>query len=499
MAVLGNRGTGLLDMMIEGFRNQGQEVITPFNMSPVDRQRTPLQQAMNRPEVMLSQPGGQSMVTFDRGRTFDASPVPQVQAAAQSASQPMSAQQLRTAMPRITPMQVTPAQPESNVPVNRLIGGQQAEMGQGVMQPGMDREKMMRDAKVAKDVLETGDESLIERAKSYFGSRENMLRLAMAFNTMRLEPDQGLAKALGTELGEIRKTKTSQMSQGQIVSYLQQNGYPELAQVAAQNPNMAKTIMEQVLQKELKPSASPKPFNPIQDPTSGQMSMPIYDPETDTINLRAIPVAITETPTEKAKRETDEAVRLRDLNEAQKAADKAFERGNLYRNDINMLYQALTAAQDPNTQTGFLSQYQPAFTSSTAALREAGNRLGLNVVGSVTFGALSASELDLALKTGLDLTLPRPQLIAEIERRIGAQEKLYAEIMNDAELLASGIGKKEYIKIVAERRKRIKQIADKLPELQQKINYSKNAWRQLNSEQQTRLLEDNGIVVEFVQ
>jgi len=243
VAVLGNRGTGLLDMLIEGFRNQGQEVITPFNMSPVDRERTPLQQAMNRPEVMLSQPGGRSMVTFDRGRTFDASPVPQVQAAVQSAAQPMSAQQLATAMPRITPMQVTPAQVESNVPVNRLIGGQQTEMGQGVMQPGMDREKMIRDAKVAKDVLETGDESLIERAKGYFGNRENMVRLALAFNSMRLTPDQGLAAALSAEQKDLRAQRTTTANATRTAQVLKVS-HPKLAALLEQGVIDAKTAIQ---------------------------------------------------------------------------------------------------------------------------------------------------------------------------------------------------------------------------------------------------------------
>ena len=246
------RAQGLLDMLIEGFRNQGQEVITPFNMSPVDRQRTPLQQAMNRPEVMLSQPGGQNMVTFDRGRTFDASPVPQVQAAVQSAAQPMSAQQLRAGMTRITPMQVATTQPESNVPVNRLIGGQQTSPGQGVMQPGMDREKMMRDAKVAKDVLETGDESLIERAKSYFGSRENMLRLAMAFNTMRLEPDQGLARALGDELKDLRAVKVADKRANATLSALRQAGVPEKdLQVLANDPELLRKYATEFFKKQL--------------------------------------------------------------------------------------------------------------------------------------------------------------------------------------------------------------------------------------------------------
>ncbi len=41
--------------------------------------------------------------------------------------------------------------------------------------------------------------------KKLFNNRESMIQLALAFNTMRLEPDAGLAKALGTELASIRK------------------------------------------------------------------------------------------------------------------------------------------------------------------------------------------------------------------------------------------------------------------------------------------------------
>jgi len=224
VAVLGNRGTGVLDMLIEGFRNQGQEVVTPINMSPVTQARTPLQQAMNRPEVMLSQPTGRNMVTFDNGRMIEASTTPDVQRAMSQAAQPMSIDQARASegFNRIAQYQAPSAQPQTNVPVNRLIGGQQPAMGQGVMREGMDREQMMRDAKAAKDVLETGDESLIERAKSYFGSRENMLRLAMAFNTMRLEPDQALTAALSKQLENVGVNSRAQ----QVALALRQKGTP---------------------------------------------------------------------------------------------------------------------------------------------------------------------------------------------------------------------------------------------------------------------------------
>lgn len=476
MAVLGDRATGVLDMLIESFRDQS---MPNQQLAPT----MPGQGTVLSPELV-------GRVSPPAVATIQTNP-----ALNQAPSMPLGQGVARTAD---MPAMVT-AQPQQAIDANRLISGRSMQAGQGVMQPGMDREAMLRAGKIADDAIKSGDESLISRVQGFFGGRENMLRLAMAFNTMRLQPDAQLTAALSSQLEAIEKNRVAQMSQGDIINYLQQNGYPQLAQVAAKNPKMAQTIMEQVLQKELKPAASAKPFSPIQDPDSGQMSIPVYDPETNTTNLVPIPGAITETPAEEAARQTEEAVRLKDLDEGLKAANSAFERANLYRNDINQLYKALAAAEDPNTQTGFLNQFLPAFTSSTAALREAGNRLGLGVVSSVTFGALSASELSLALKTGLDLTLPRPELIKEIERRIGAQEKLYEEMMKDAELLASGIGKKEFIKIVAERRKRNKQIADKLPELQQKRTISKGAWQQLNANQQLQLLEKNGIVVEFVQ
>lgn len=485
MAVLGDRATNVLDMIIEGFRRSGQTMEQP-NMSQVAP--TPLQQAMNRPVSRLTSTGEMSTIMPDGGGVGQSS-VPLMQNLARG----------RVLNP-VNPMQEM-GQP---MPVSEAMQAERAR--QAAQQPqatpnAMGMEKLAADADraVKMGAAESTDPSVVKTVQDYFGGRENMLRLAMAFNTMRLQPDAQLTAALSSQLEAIEKNRVAQMSQGDIINYLQQNGYPQLAQVAAKNPKMAQTIMEQVLQKELKPAASAKPFSPIQDPDSGQMSIPVYDPETNTTNLVPIPGAITETPSQEAARQTEEAVRLKDLDEGLKAANSAFERANLYRNDINQLYKALAAAEDPNTQTGFLNQFLPAFTSSTAALREAGNRLGLGVVSSVTFGALSASELSLALKTGLDLTLPRPELIKEIERRIGAQEKLYEEMMKDAELLASGIGKKEFIKIVAERRKRNKQIADKLPELQQKRTMSKGAWNKLNASQQLQLLEKNGIVVEFVQ
>ena len=63
--------------------------------------------------------------------------------------------------------------------------------------------------------------------------------------------------------------------------------------------------------------------------------------------------------------------------------------------------------------------------------------LGLDVIGSVTFGALSKGELDLALEQGLPDNLSMPQLLEYIERRELAQYKYLTSLERAAEWYAT--------------------------------------------------------------
>ena len=74
--------------------------------------------------------------------------------------------------------------------------------------------------------------------------------------------------------------------------------------------------------------------------------------------------------------------------------------------------------------TGIVTQYFPDVSVEAAELENARNALGLDVVGSVTFGALSKGELDLALTQGLPLGLNEPQLLEYIERREAGVRKI---------------------------------------------------------------------------
>jgi hypothetical protein len=86
--------------------------------------------------------------------------------------------------------------------------------------------------------------------------------------------------------------------------------------------------------------------------------------------------------------------------------------------------------------TGLLTQYFPDISVEAAELTNARNALGLDVVGSVTFGALSKGELDLALTQGLPLGLNEAQLLEYIERRELAMKRYRQSLMEAARVYA---------------------------------------------------------------
>ena len=96
--------------------------------------------------------------------------------------------------------------------------------------------------------------------------------------------------------------------------------------------------------------------------------------------------------------------------------------------------QALDVIEDAEDkgvtlQTGLFTRFLPALNSQTAQIRSIQQKLGLGVVGSVTFGALSKSELELALSTELNLTLKGDELKKDIQERIRVKGILLDELL----------------------------------------------------------------------
>jgi len=205
VAVLGNRGTGVLDMLIQGLRQDGQNIAQP-NMSPVPP--TPLQRTMNQPQTTLGSYGKMTTSQPQVGSPiYEANMTPLMRDMTQG----------RVMYPNETVQMPEP------MPVPQVIEREQARRGMATPDT-MGMEKLAADASEIKGAIDENpqlesDPSFMDQVKGYFGSRENMLRLAMAFNTMRLEPDQGLARALGDELKDVRSTQLARSERNRTAAY----------------------------------------------------------------------------------------------------------------------------------------------------------------------------------------------------------------------------------------------------------------------------------------
>lgn len=114
---------------------------------------------------------------------------------------------------------------------------------------------------------------------------------------------------------------------------------------------------------------------------------------------------------------------------------KAFESlGKVYKN-IGNLDDAI-AAIDKGANTGVIASKFPSLFAGAIELDNIQRRLGLDVVGSVTFGALSEGELQLALETALPTNLDQPQLKQWLVEKKAAQGKLADYLSEQAAFLS---------------------------------------------------------------
>ena len=91
---------------------------------------------------------------------------------------------------------------------------------------------------------------------------------------------------------------------------------------------------------------------------------------------------------------------------------------------------------DEGANVGPVDKWFPSFKASSIAMDNLKNRLGLDIIGSVTFGALSKGELDLALDTAIPPNLDGPELKAWFQERIEPQRKLLESLENAGIFLA---------------------------------------------------------------
>ena len=81
------------------------------------------------------------------------------------------------------------------------------------------------------------------------------------------------------------------------------------------------------------------------------------------------------------------------------------------------------SAIDAGANAGAIAKYFPNISASSAGLENAMNRLGLDVIASVTFGALSEGEMKVAMETAVPRNLDEPALKQWLLEKKAAQEK----------------------------------------------------------------------------
>jgi hypothetical protein len=106
-----------------------------------------------------------------------------------------------------------------------------------------------------------------------------------------------------------------------------------------------------------------------------------------------------------------------------KQVNQAFAQIGKIKTNIRNIDQAIDAI-DKGANTGVIASRFPNLTAASIQLANIRNTLGLDVINSVTFGALSEGELNLALETALPTDLSPKDLKVYLEKKKTAQTKL---------------------------------------------------------------------------
>lgn len=295
-------------------------------------------------------------------------------------------------------------------------------------------------------------------AIDYLSDPINRKQLAIGFNAMRLNPDANLAKSLQSQI-ETEQGMRLLRTQGNRTAEALESKAEQIVkadpQRASQLLTAADFIRNNPTNTEGISAAAKLLFDSSQfaptvsgvqtDPNTGEQYVVITDRNTMQPKRMTVGGASQLTPAAEAELETQNAIRLQDIKFAQETGQAAMGRAEQLNESIQKYYLALDAL-DQGAKSGLFQSRIAAFDAATAQLRSVANQLGIDVVNSATFGALSESELRLALSTQLDLNLPEPELRKQLEAQIRAKDKLRAELIKMAQDLTSGVGYSDYIK-----------------------------------------------------
>lgn len=157
-----------------------------------------------------------------------------------------------------------------------------------------------------------------------------------------------------------------------------------------------------------------------------------------TVNNQRDIYAGRRTGTNEAERDTGTAAAAagEQGKQAVELSGQAYEQASALSSANSTISEAIDAIKRGG-ETGAFERYVPNITEASASLRNAMDRMGLDIISATTFGALSEGELKLAMETAVPRNLDTPELLEWLERKQAANSKAQAMLLNAAQFLGT--------------------------------------------------------------
>jgi hypothetical protein len=398
-----------------------------------------------------------------------------------------------------------PQMPQSMVGVDPSggINNVQAAMQQGMMPPVPTAVPQMQPAtqQQATQQMQPATQQqpgLLSRIGTGFQNliqdKDKMQDLQALFNSMSFSPDAGIQQSYV----DRQKTRQASSQANQTAAYLRQQGQPELAAMVEANPALAKEALAEFTKKKMGTSYAAKNIGSIQvaetDMMVGDTQLKAGDQYVITYNPN-VPDGYSVTPlgtkaptqSERAALEISTAEKLNDSKLAQTKGIEIDQKISSVNEQIyimsNMLDLLNSDAPEDQVNTGFLQSFMPTVSAGTARFESMANVLGIAVINSATFGALSAKELTLALDTAIPQNLNREQMKQYIADKINATEKLMDAMLDKQNALLTAGSYKQFQENENAKMKENLKIMKQVPD-----GVSREEWRNLTSDQRRQII-----------
>tara|TARA_X000001382_G_scaffold87527_1_gene62456 strand:+ start:80 stop:1618 length:1539 start_codon:yes stop_codon:yes gene_type:complete len=360
-----------------------------------------------------------------------------------------------------------------NAPMQRNAGnGLLASLGLQKMQPGA--------------AGETG-QRFFERDsfKDFSGVMANWL------NSQTINPDPNMSKAIA----DIRNQRTEKKRRNKTVEYLRKAGMDDIASMVDAGDIDGRDAMSAILKQRFgstdDTTRSTQKFLNGTVYTVTDNGVKVYNPSGKLVTGQEAEEILKEAN----KFELDNRAVGEGLSESaklqQKYVDQAFEKSGKLSASIANIDDAIQQI-DAGAKRDIIRNALPDITTQSGQLTSALRRMGLDVISSVTFGALSEAELNIAMSTAY------PPLNNEIELRkfLVARKSALTKLREYTEEAAMFLQnpnntRTDWMQIVRERRDTSAASAGGNPYMDmtvQQLNEVYANYNSLNSAQQTQLV-----------